>query len=656
MKQNRIIGAFTIIAIGLFASLSAMAAAINYWDTDGGTAGLQPGNGVWDDGITAAWSTAIGGTALVTWDNAGTPNAIFETSGASTVTVSTVTANSLTFNGSGYLLTNGTLTVGAGGMTVNEDAIIHSSTTLALDGSQIWDVALDKAMDINTGIGNVENVTKTGGGTVYLDGRTIALQGTITVNEGTLFCRGGGWYAPLWEDLSPRVLTVNTNGILSNDTHGMGGTGYIDSPTPIITLESGTWRLDGTQEVRSDHVVLNGGLITGNGIWRAGGGTMIVNAHANTSLIDGSGAITLYANVTHDVADGAADPDLRITRNITQSGTHSLTKTGAGTMVLDGASTYADPTTVEAGTLGGNGSLSSPITIAAGATLAPGSTEPGIFTVNSDVTLSASSTFKISYDGGAAGVKQSGLVANGSVTLDDAILDVSDVVGPMWSTELFIIVNDGASPVVGTFTDLAQDAQVILGGGSYTGLISYVGNAASQSISGGNDVVIYGLSDETPSRYWDTSTAAGLQPGDGTWSTNALTWSDTINGSPALLAWQNGVVDAYFEVGGGSTVAVDTVIAESLIFNGDGYVLTNGTLAVGVGGITASESATLDSTAGVALNGAQTWSAASEKTLTVNGGIDTSGHTLTIDGGGDVYHASGGNDDRRVTGTGGVTK
>jgi autotransporter-associated beta strand protein len=63
------------------------------------------------------------------------------------------------------------------------------------------------------------------------------------------------------------------------------------------------------------------------------------------------------AGITFNVADGAAATDLLVSAAITEaSGGRSITKTGAGTMVLSGANNYTGTTTVSEGTL----SLSSP--------------------------------------------------------------------------------------------------------------------------------------------------------------------------------------------------------------------------------------------------------------------------------------------------------
>ena len=52
--------------------------------------------------------------------------------------------------------------------------------------------------------------------------------------------------------------------------------------------------------------------------------------------------------------------------------------------------------------------------------------------------------------------------------------------------------------------------------------------------------------------YWDTSTAAGLQPASGAWDNVSTTWSATNSGSNPLLAWPAQGNDAFFTGAGGS--------------------------------------------------------------------------------------------------------
>ena len=73
------------------------------------------------------------------------------------------------------------------------------------------------------------------------------------------------------------------------------------------------------------------------------------------------------------------------------AGILSLVKTGTGTLLLNGASTYTGTTQVNAGAIGGSGSLTSAVTVAAAAGLSPGATAgaAGTFTIAGGLDISA---------------------------------------------------------------------------------------------------------------------------------------------------------------------------------------------------------------------------------------------------------------------------
>jgi fibronectin-binding autotransporter adhesin len=78
-------------------------------------------------------------------------------------------------------------------------------------------------------------------------------------------------------------------------------------------------------------------------------------AAASSSTINGQVDLT-FASVTIDTQDGAAPNDLVIAGSISQnsgagSGAKSLTKSGAGTLLLSGANSFSGGVLVNAGTI-----------------------------------------------------------------------------------------------------------------------------------------------------------------------------------------------------------------------------------------------------------------------------------------------------------------
>jgi autotransporter-associated beta strand protein len=99
-----------------------------------------------------------------------------------------------------------------------------------------------------------------------------------------------------------------------------------------------------------------------------------------------------------------------------------LTKNGNGTLYLNGVNTYTNLTQVNAGTLGGQGTIAGSVSVATGAGLAPGTAAIGTLTVNGNLTLAAGSSTvaKFSLDGGVTNNDQ--VIALGSVSYNGSLV------------------------------------------------------------------------------------------------------------------------------------------------------------------------------------------------------------------------------------------
>ena len=143
-------------------------------------------------GVNPRWSTAVTGTALTLWVNGN--DAVFQTSGTSAISLNNtgITANSLTFNGTGYTVQTGnattlTLVGSSASITTNADATI--SAVLA---------------------GTAGPNLKAGTSILTLSG-TNTYTGATTINAGTLTLGNGSTTTPL-----STSSTITDNGNLDD--------------------------------------------------------------------------------------------------------------------------------------------------------------------------------------------------------------------------------------------------------------------------------------------------------------------------------------------------------------------------------------------------------------------------------------------------------
>jgi len=266
------------------------------------------------------------------------------------------------------------LSVGAGGVQLsNSFAALTLAAPVTLGAPQAWRVSEFATLTVRSNItsagnaltlANEGNVTlagtfggtggliKQGGGVLTLTAGLQSFTGGLTVSNGTLKALGGQWAQSFFANVSPRTITVHSNATLETTTHSLGGLGA-SFYQPVITLNDGaTWYLNAEQYLAGGNLSLRGAeiFIAANDI-RIQGGTVTVSSSSLPTTVNGGGSITLHGATTFNVANGALATDATIAVPIGNSGTQSLTKSGAGTLALTEASSFFGPTTVSAGTL-----------------------------------------------------------------------------------------------------------------------------------------------------------------------------------------------------------------------------------------------------------------------------------------------------------------
>jgi autotransporter-associated beta strand protein len=237
---------------------------------------------------------------------------------------------------------------------------------------------------------------------------------------------------------------------------------------------------------------------------------------ASTLLIQG-GTLTLSGNESVNsfqqtggtVAGGftinsATDSDLQSgTFSGNLGGSSGINKTGVGTTTITGTNSYTGATNVTSGTLVVNGNIasSSLTTVASGATIG-GSGTVGVLTVSSGGFINPGNspgilntgnytqvgTYTAEITGLTAGTEHDQINVTGTVDISGGSLTTLFTGSYSVNDLIFILLNDGADTITGTYNGLAQGATFSSGG--YDWSISYTADSAGNSFLGGNDIAL----------------------------------------------------------------------------------------------------------------------------------------------------------------------
>lgn len=355
--------------------------------------------------------------------------------------------DSLTVGGSG----DGTLSIRNGGVVSNFGSMIGQgaggvgSVTVSENGST-WNN--DGSMDVGfSGSGNL--LISEGAAVNASDVRIGTFDfGVVTVaGSGSIFA-------------SRNIIDIGSigNGILHIKNGAVvrsveGRAGFFPSGSGVITIEGAgsTWNNSGS-------------------IFRVGNGTVTLDNGGKLIIADGAGPLQLSSggavvidglvaagilNASSVVATGAAVLNFKhnavnysFTKDATPNGEPVLIRggtmvnqTGSGTTTLTGAHTYTGATTINAGTLrvngsitsstsvnnggtlGGNGSVAA-VSVANGGALAPGSAV-GTLTTG---TLTLANGSRLNFELGTPSAASDRLVVNGALVLD-GVLNIQAVAG-----------------------------------------------------------------------------------------------------------------------------------------------------------------------------------------------------------------------------------
>jgi autotransporter-associated beta strand protein len=175
------------------------------------------------------------------------------------------------------------------------------------------------------------------------------------------------------------------------------------------------------------------------------GGTLVAGADNANFIHDLSAANVKSGGALFDTAGHTVSANQALLGTTADGG---LTKNGNGTLYLNGANTYTNTTMVKAGMLGGTGSILSPVTVSAGATMGAGTDSIGTLAISNTLTFAANSRafFKLAPGASDQIVGLTGVSYNGALV-------VSNTTGASLAGSAFKLFNS-ASAGTGNFTSV----------------------------------------------------------------------------------------------------------------------------------------------------------------------------------------------------------
>ncbi len=275
---------------------------------------LQVGDGELENTLSGSGSLVKTGTGELTL---GGDNSY---SGATTITDGTLIAANVNALGSGNIDNSGTLILDANGAFELANVTTHSGATTALAAGSTLDAG---------------QFTQEDGSTLSIDLGAATDDAVITADSvalgGTLNVTGIGSVTDSWTPEAYTYTLIGSDSAITTDFDDLTVAGMNREDVDFLTIDGKVDEADNT------HYDLTASLS-----WYADRDNATTDAHGTFTLSDPDGSFNVAATLT-DV-DDTLDPGSRWDGK-------SLTKEGAGTLILSGDNDYSGGTTINEGTL-----------------------------------------------------------------------------------------------------------------------------------------------------------------------------------------------------------------------------------------------------------------------------------------------------------------
>ena len=563
----------------------------------------------------------------------------------------TVSINSLILNGGGVTSASKTVTIGSGNiLVITSNNIAGTNTTLAFSTNEGIIRAIGNST-ISSKITGSGGLTTTGTGTITVSNTNSTYTGATTVTEGT-FALGanailddtsaltiyGSTFSIASHDETVGAVTLKygtisgSSGVLKGSSYTvesgtisaiLGGTGALSKTSSGTVTLSGTNTYSGGTNLNAGTLNINSAKALGTSTFTIAAGTTIDNTSGsaitlttnNPQVWNGNFTFIGTNNLNLDTGAVTLGNNRTITVNVNTltvggviSGSYSLTKTGAGTLVLSGTNTYTGITTITGGTL----SISKDRNLG----VVPGSTTATAITFNgSGATLQITNTFTLDPKRGI------------TLTTDGAI----DVTSGETLTYGGIITGNGALAKTGDGKLTLSGINTYAGGTTISaGTLSFASGSLSTSgniiFTGGTLQYATSNTQDISGRIKDSTSAINIDTNG-----NDLTFASVIDNTNTCGLTKTGTgiltLSEDNDYSGTTTINAGTLsIADD---SGLGIVpgsVTSDNLIFGGGTLQTTATFTLNSKRGITLNiGGGTINVASGTTLAYEGIITGSG-------------------------------